>query len=355
MMKPSIYTLVNQYLESGQKLVLAKIIRRTGSTPRDVGSMCIITEDNRIVGTVGGGLLEYKVQKKAAQMLKSGPSFIYRFTLSNDDLAQNGMICGGDADLFLEVLSPKNSRTREIFKAIDRKLALNRPVTLVTRIKDGLDPLADGLHMLQSDDGTCIGSLTGFRTGLMNGLSTQPCRLIDPADSGDSFFIEHLTQPPRLFLFGAGHVSTCVAPLARTVGFNITVIDDRPEFAAKERFPDADQVIVSDFKEAFDTVTFAENAYILIITRGHLHDKSVLEMALNTKAVYIGMIGSIKKRNIIYSDLLKQGVAKERLEWVCSPVGIDINAQTPEEIAVSIVAELIRKRAPEKPLKKLIL
>lgn len=354
-MSDSVYQLVNQHLSAGKELVLARIIRRSGSTPRDVGSMCIITHDNQILGTVGGGLLEYKVHQKASTMFEDRRSYIYKFTLSNDDLAKNGMICGGDADVFLEVLSPKNPRTVSIFKTIDTRLARHEPLTLVTRIENDLDPMANDLRMLVMADGTGLGDLPGVSAKDVDLTSNLTCQLLESDQADTRFFTEKLTAHPRVYLFGAGHVSTCVSPLAKSVGFDITVVDDRPVFASKERFPDADDVLVADFKQAFDRLEISDNAYILIITRGHLHDKSVLEMSLNTQARYIGMIGSIKKRNIIYADLLKQGYSKEQLEAVHSPVGLEINAQTPEEIAVSIVAQLIKIRAPEKEKKNLIL
>lgn len=240
-MGENIYIKVCELLSSGQKIVLAKTIRRSGSTPRDVGSMCIITQEGTLIGTIGGGTLEYRVQKQAMALLKQEKSFIYRFRLTNEDLA------------------------------------------------------------------------------------------------------------------GAGHVSLFVARLAKMVGFSITLIDDRPEFANYQRFPEADNILITDFKQAFEQLEISQNSYILIITRGHLHDKTVLQHALGTNASYIGMIGSTKKRNIIYKALMDEGFSKNDLEKVYSPIGIDINAETPEEIAVSIVGELIKKRAPEKETKNLIL
>jgi len=129
------------------------------------------------------------------------------------------------------------------------------------------------------------------------------------------------------------------------VGFHVTVIDDRAEFANHERFPEADTVIVDGLETVFDQLNVTVASYIVILTRGHLYDQGVVEKSIATKAGYIGMIGSKRKRNLIYQSLLENGIAQEALDRVCSPVGVPINAQTPEEIAVSIVAELIQKRA----------
>jgi len=161
-------------------------------------------------------------------------------------------------------------------------------------------------------------------------------------------FIERIDLTNRVILFGAGHVSDYVARLAKMVGFHVTVIDDREEFANKERFPEADSVIVDGLETVFDQLVVTPASYIVILTRGHLFDKTVLEKSIETEAGYIGMIGSKRKRNLIYQSLLDKGVSKETLEKVYSPIGVAINAQTPEEIAVSIVAELIQERAQQK-------
>ncbi|MCJ7631137.1 XdhC family protein, partial [Candidatus Bathyarchaeota archaeon] len=160
--------------------------------------------------------------------------------------------------------------------------------------------------------------------------------------------MEVLLEPvfcePTVYIFGGGHVSEQVAPLAKKVHFKVVVIDDREIFANRERFPEADEVIVSEFEKCFDRLNIDDSSYIVIVTRGHLYDGMVLEQALKSKARYIGMIGSRKKIGTLYQSLIKNGIAKETLSRVHAPIGVDINSETPEEIAVSIVAELIKVR-----------
>jgi xanthine dehydrogenase accessory factor len=354
-MGKNIYIQAYDLLCSGQKIVLARTIRRSGSTPRDVGSMCIITQTGDLFGTVGGGLLEYQAQKKAMALFKQETSFVYKFQLTNEDLAGNGMICGGNVDLYLEPLSPLNKGVVAQFKAISRHIKDNRPGILVTRIKDGINALDTEARIFIQEDGQTLGVLSGFNQKALNTDQELPFDLMVSSDKKTTFFVEKIALSPRVFLFGAGHVSIFVARLAKMVGFDVTVIDDRPDFANKERFPDADDFLVTDFKNAFDHLKISHNSYILIITRGHLHDKIVLQKALGTIAGYIGMIGSDKKRNTIYKALMDEGFSKDTLEKVYSPIGLDINAETPEEIAVSIVGELIKKKAPQKKKKNLIL
>ena len=353
-MGKNIFITAYELLSSGQKIVLARTIRRSGSTPRDVGSMCIITQEGDLIGTVGGGILEYRVQKRAVELLKQEESIIYRFHLTDEDLAGAGMICGGDVDLYLEPLFPENIGMVSLFTVIKKHISGNKPGILVTRIEDGISAMDTGARLFIGKDGKTFGAIPGFDPKGINPGKAAPYDLISFDDKKGHLFMEKIALNPMIFLFGAGHVSMFVAQLAKMVGFSITLIDDRPEFANKERFPGADEILISDFNLAFEQLKIFPNSYVLIITRGHLHDKIVLQHALDTQTSYIGMIGSTKKRNTIYKALMDEGFSKNGLEKVYSPIGLDINAETPEEIAVSIVGELIKKRAPEKKKKNLI-
>jgi xanthine dehydrogenase accessory factor len=166
----------------------------------------------------------------------------------------------------------------------------------------------------------------------------------DPGGSRVEFLVEPLCSEPTVYLFGAGHVSEQIAPLARKVQFKVVVLDDRDMFANRDRFPEADEIIVSPFETCFDRLPIDESSYIIIVTRGHLYDGVVLEQAVKTKARYIGMIGSRKKIRVLYQNLIEKGVARETLEQVRAPIGLEIHSETPEEIAVSIVAQLIQVR-----------
>ncbi|MCK5543408.1 MAG: XdhC family protein [Desulfobacterales bacterium] len=354
-MEQDIYSKVNELLLSGQKIVLVRTIRRSGSTPRGVGSMCIITEDEKLIGTVGGGLLEYQVQEQAIKLFKEEKSFIYRFHLTAEDSAKAGMICGGDVDLYLEPLSPENSETVSIFETIKNHIDNNKSGILVTKIEDGIHALDTKVRMFIKEDGATQGIISQINIKEIDFKGNCPYELLSFDEQKFDLFVEKITLNPEVIIFGAGHVSLFVAQLAKMVGFKIIVVDDRPQFANKQRFPLVDEILITDFKQAFKQLNISKNSHILIITRGHIHDKVVLQLALGTSASYIGMIGSVKKRNIIYRTLMEEGFLKEELEKVYSPVGLDINAETPEEIAVSIVGELIKKNRPKKKDKQLIL
>jgi xanthine dehydrogenase accessory factor len=158
-------------------------------------------------------------------------------------------------------------------------------------------------------------------------------------------YIEPIAPAATVFIFGGGHISLFVARLSKMVGFEVAVIDDRAEFANHERFPEAALVIADEFPSAVKKLKVNRTSYLVIVTRGHLQDEEVLEWAARTDAKYVGMIGSGKKIQTVYSNLKKKGISQEQLKRVHAPIGLDIGAETPEEIAVSIVAEMIQVRS----------
>jgi xanthine dehydrogenase accessory factor len=160
-------------------------------------------------------------------------------------------------------------------------------------------------------------------------------------------FVEPITQGPTIYIFGAGHISIMLAKISRLLGFRIAVIDDRKDFASKERFPDADLMMIEDFEKAFSQLTIDKRSYIVIVTRSHHDDERVLSQAILTQARYIGMIGSKSKVKTIFNNLTAKGVKTDILEKIHTPIGLEIYAETPEEIAISIIAEIIKVyRAP---------
>jgi xanthine dehydrogenase accessory factor len=164
-------------------------------------------------------------------------------------------------------------------------------------------------------------------------------------------FIEPVLPPASLYIFGAGHVALSLYRTAKNAGFDVSIIDDRESYANRERFPDAKDVIAEDYNKAMSRLTPNETSYLVIVTRGHRDDMRVLRWAVQTQARYIGMIGSKRKTITIFRELVKEGLPENSFERVHAPVGLDIGAITPEEIAVAITAELIAvRRRVERPL-----
>ena len=332
-------------LHRGRRLVLARIIKREGSAPRATGTQCIIREDGTLLGTIGGGFLEHRVTLGARDVLKEGRSTIHHFHLAGQGMTQTGMICGGEVDVYLELLAPENRRTVEVFSDATDLIRAGRRGILVTLVEEGVTADDPESRMLLPESGPPVGAIRGLSVTSTDFSGIRgPC-LVELQHGRFTVFTEPVEAESVVYLFGAGHISTSVAPLASMVGFRLAVIDDRAEFATRERFPTADEVLVLPFAKVFDHLRVTPDSYLVIVTRGHLSDRAVLKAALRTNSAYIGMIGSKRKREAIYQSLLDEGVPRERLEAVHSPIGVEIDAETPEEIAVSIVGELIKTRA----------
>ncbi len=240
----------------GEKAVLATIVSTRGSAPRKESSKMLVLADGKIIGTIGGGAIEYQAYQEALQLIHGNESKLAHYELTNADASKEGMTCGGIVDVFLEPIKPL----------------------------------------------------------------------------------------PSLIIFGGGHISFFLARIGKMVDFRVTIIDDRPEFANPERFPEADETIAEDMASAMKRLKINGSSYIVIVTRGHMKDEQVLEWAVTTPAGYIGMIGSKRKIKTSFSYLETKGITREQLDKVHSPIGLAIGAETPEEIAVAIMAEIIQVR-----------
>lgn len=330
-------------LAQGEDLVLATVSSQSGSTPRLAGAKMIIRRHGRIHGTIGGGMVEALAMQEALACFTQGKSLRRAFDLSNSDAAGTDMICGGKMELFLEYILP-DEINRAVFQALLAVMAAGRRVTLVCPLDSGAGGEQRFIidHRGQSSRADTSESLLSAIKQIRS--STSAATLIE--HQGRQYLLSYFAVAGHLILIGAGHVSACTAEAAAQVGFRITVMDDRAEFANQERFPLADKIqVLPSFADCFQDMAIDGDSYLVIVTRGHMHDLEVLDQALRTNAGYIGMIGSRKKRNALYTKLMDQGVQETQLERVHCPIGIAIEADTPEEIAVSIVGELIYQRA----------
>jgi xanthine dehydrogenase accessory factor len=343
-----VYDELQRALSGGDKCVLARIIRQAGSAPRAVGTKLLVKADGRLVGTIGGGRLEHEVLGKAREVAASGRLAVLAVRLSGQDVAGGEMLCGGNVDVLIEPVLPEDAGALSVFQALHAMKAQGRRGVLLTVVAEDRRGVQ---RALLTEEGSLIGDAAGRfeaagaglkRWAGARGFALEPLAAgADPA----MVFVEPVEPEAVLVLFGGGHISTCVAPLARTVGFRVCVIDDREEFANPERFPSADRLLVCPVAEAFDRIAVTPATYLAIVTRGHAHDRDALRRALTSRPAYLGMIGSRRKRDLIYAALVEEGASAADLRRVHCPIGIAIGAETPQEIAVSIVAELIHVRA----------
>lgn len=337
-------------LEGGEGFVLATIVSQAGSTPRDAGTRMIVRSDGTLAGTIGGGLLEAEVIREAKECFRRRNARLRSFDLRGSTRHELDMLCGGALEILLTYIEPTDTN-RALFQAIRDALRERRASLVVTDLgpekeetKAARFCLARGRERVCGDFPHPDAWLSALEeeaagTGVPTFVSLE----------GRRFVVEACVAPDRLYLFGAGHVSLAVQALASRVGFQTVVLDDRPEFANAARFPTADRVVVLDsFEEALAGLEIDRNSYLVIVTRGHSHDKTVLQQALRTPFGYVGMMGSRRKRETIYQALLREGFLSEELEKVHCPIGLEIGAEGPEEIAVSIVAELILVRSQKR-------
>jgi xanthine dehydrogenase accessory factor len=316
-------------VRGGEPFVLATVVESSGSTPRSSGAKMAVRGDGSIIGTVGGGLAEARACKAAGKMLadgaEDGAAELMFVDMTQELAADSDMICGGGLSLLLEMAAPGGGCACA-YDELDERLRKGEAATLTTRICGGESPRVLGHDLMEG--------------AAENGLPVF-ARDADPMVLSEPFI-----PPASLYIFGAGHVSRFTARVAAMVGFRTVVLDDRAEFANRERFPEADEVVVlPSFAGCCDSFRDDGEAYVVIVTRGHLHDRNVLAEALRTRARYVGMIGSSTKRNQVYDSLLSDGFTQADIDRCYSPIGLPLGGRTPEEIAVSIVGELIQVRA----------
>lgn len=257
----------------------------------------------------------------------------------------------------------------DIFEEIANLKRHGRRAALATIVNvRGSIPSVAAAKMLVLEDGSILGTVGGgcvegdVRRGAQEVLRDEKPRTftfnLDQTPDDDTglvcggslqVFVEPILPSPPLYIFGAGHVGLALSKVASLAGFEVTVVDDREPFANRERFPEAHQVVCADWDSALNQLTPPESAFLAIVTRGHRHDMRVLRWALETPARYIGMIGSGRKVLAVFDQLAQEGVPRQQLERAYAPIGLEIGAVTPEEIAVSVVAELIglRRRSPD--------
>lgn len=330
----------------GQDIAIIRIIGRSGSAPRDVGSACVVHEDGSLVGSVGGGYLEHRVVVFAREKLQSGADGAWTFALSRDEMDREKMICGLDVTFFVETVRATDSETRNIFQAIFDSLEAGKvDIALLTEI-----PADKGLNispgkLLMIDGKKVLGTLDEtFTHGTEDGFA-----LIDEGDEQCRYICERFTVQPEVVIWGGGHVGIAIAKLARDVGFRAVVVDDREEITAKVDPTCVDEIYNGPFTPESVARYVSAHSYVVIVTRSPVHDSDILQavLGLEQQPVYLGMVGSRRKKKIIEEKMVKAGVEQQKLNRLHLPIGLEIYAESPAEIAVSIIAEMIaHKNAP---------
>jgi xanthine dehydrogenase accessory factor len=302
-----------------------------------------VRADGAVIGTIGGGLLEARTQEAGRRALADNQMQLLELRLDSRDLAADGMVCGGSVDVVVAPWHPEQAPlARDAATMLD---GASSGVLLLAWKDDGasweLDLWRDGAW-LRGGEGRA--ELDGPLAEA--GRSDQP-QMTGEATAG--WVLEPLRrQRTPLLILGAGHVGRALARVAATADFEVTVVDDRPEFANPEHIPWAERVGCRPFPGVLEELAPDIGTFVVICTRGHLSDTDCTEQALATPAPYVGVIGSRRKRGLLLDHLRALGITEERLQVLHMPVGLSIGAETPEEIAVSVVAEMIQERSNSK-------
>jgi xanthine dehydrogenase accessory factor len=332
--------------ESGEGGALAVVVRVSGSAPQRVGAKLLLRRDGRFVGTVGGGVVEAAILADAVRARDGGGPALCTYRLGAD----LGMCCGGTMEVYVEPVSGEDA---DLFREASRLSSIGEAGAfgLVVTSDDGDLPV--GAKMLAGRQGTMARDLVQgpLAAPVLRDLeamleSGEPrvAAYIAPGGREVELYFEPIEATERLVIFGGGHVAQPMAQVGKLLGFRVVVVDERPEWANAERFPDADEIANEPFGDFLFRFEHRPTDYLVIMTRGHEFDQSVLEAVVDKDFQYLGMIGSRAKVKRAMQRLEAAGVVPEFLKRVRAPIGLNLGAKTPQEIAVAIGAELVMVR-----------
>jgi len=348
----SIHHTILEQIRKGSRTVLATVVRSAGSTPQKPGSAALFGEEGLLGGTVGGGLLEGEVQHIAQKVITSGISDQFYFNLDTDQ-DEEGAICGGEAEVLIDSHPELHLKALE---EMEQALALRNSGFMLTLVSKKHDlgriiqrywiPALDHMKIPSGLDRSLEEAIPGHKKQATRYGFTEIVFQQTDQNQTDFAFLEHIQPKPHLVIAGAGHVGKALAHVGALLEFEVTVVDDREEFANAENIPDADHLIINDVGKAMEELEPGPETYIVIVTRGHNHDAEALMPCIDSEAAYIGMIGSTHKVGIMKKRFIEEKRATpEQWERIHTPIGLPIGSKTVQEIAISIAAQLVEVRS----------
>jgi xanthine dehydrogenase accessory factor len=320
---------VQAWLEAGESVAVATVVRVAGSAPRPVGARLVVSSAGRMAGSVSGGCVETTVFGELMDVLDGGPPRLLEFGITEDMIWDVGLACGGTIHVFCQTLDPA------LAAAMAGLAAAGSPAVLVTL-------LADGATALVTAGGIAAGDVPGSVVDAARarlGAHIPGGEVLD-LEAGE-VYAESFLAPPRLLIVGGVHVAIPLSRFAKELGFSVIVTDPREKFANRERFPEADEVWVAWPDEALARLDIDERTYIVLLTHDPKIDEPTLAAALDTDAAYIGAIGSRSTHAERFARMEKWGVTRDQLGRVYGPIGLDLGGRTPAETALSIIAEVV--------------
>ena len=309
-------------LEKHHDLMLVTIIEEAGSAPRGTGSQMLVSAEGRIMGTIGGGAVEHQAEGLALELLAQKRSCVHDYVLRKNSKGEDiGMVCGGDVSVWFQYIDSSDDRWMELAVKVCGAVAARNAGWLVQHLDGSFPALLDGTG--EGDEVYCIPGCKRTEAG----------------------FSMPLPIGERAVIFGGGHIARDLAPLLVGVGFRVTVMENRPEYADPADFPGVERVVCGDYLRISDYMDLTGDDYAVIMTNGHTHDFDVEAQILRGEIAYVGVIGSRKKTAVVNARLREAGIPEEAIATVHTPIGMSIKAVTPAEIAISIAGEMIYERA----------
>jgi xanthine dehydrogenase accessory factor len=343
-----IYGKMAELEREGRRFAVCTVVRTVGSTPQVVGAKLLVDDLGRLTGTLGGGCVEGDAFVEAKRVIETGKASLHEYELTEDLAWDTGLVCGGTMWISIEP-GERALRLggRDLLGDVLAASSGGKPVAMATLLrKQGRDLEPSGKLFVETD-GSTHGTLgdqdAQARTAALEALRNGNARTVTLDDTHE-LLIEPVLAKPRLVIAGGGHVGLALAKMGAMLEYDVTVIDDRPEFSERERFGPGIDVIRMDMADALRTMPIGWNTFIVIASRGHKLDASCLREAVKRDARYVGLLGSRRKTVLIAKMLRDEGVTEERIRAVHAPIGLDLGGRTPSEIALSVLSEMSMER-----------
>jgi len=334
---------IERLAHAEKRVAMATLVATRGTSPKREGAKMWVGEEGRILGSVTiGGCVDARVIAESEQALSSFNSRLVEIKLGNEDAWEIGFSCAGDLDVFIEPVDlTRSDNVFEVYRAVRNAVDHGKRVVLATSLKDSSRKLliieggeiSGSLGTVEFDREAQIVALELMRKGVSSTVSIGP-------DSAPIFFETH-GPPPTLIVFGASHVAMPLVSLAHDVGLKTIVVDGRPRFATRERFPDVDELLIGIPSEIAETLAYTSSTFVVLTAHDYKYDLPVLKVVLPARPAYVGLLGSKRRGAAIKEFLRDAGMDQSLLDQLHVPTGLDIGAETAAEIALSILAETV--------------